>query len=341
MASEILHVCALTQGINVPSSRFRWRQYLPFLVEAGIHATEMSTRWGGYPPNPKILRPLWLIANSIDAVKVAQDSNNYDIIFLQREMISTLCTGELLLRKPFVFDVDDAIFLNQRYSSIDRIAKRASTIICGNDFLANYFSVFGNVKILPTSVDTQRYVPSNLLESRKIIGWSGMSCGFKYLYEIEYVLETILNKYPDVILKVIADSPPSFSRLPQEQVVFQRWHPDTEVSAIQEFTAGIMPLTDGVWEKGKCSFKMLTYMAVGVPVVVSSVGMNIDVLRHGEGEAGFLVRSHDEWIDALSCLLTDQHKALKMGEIGRRIIEKHYATNIIGSKLASILKEQI
>jgi glycosyltransferase involved in cell wall biosynthesis len=300
--------------------------------------TEMYAKWGAYPPRSTLMRPLWLVANLVSAAKVARDSNKYHVRFLQREMISTLCTGEFLLRNPFVFDVDDAIFLNQRFAGVERIAKRASIVICGNEFLADYFSTLAEVKILPTAVDTARYVPSNLPRSERIIGWSGSSSGFKYLYDIEPALKIILAKYPDVILKIVADKPPSFSLLPTERVIFQRWHPDTEVSAIQDLTVGIMPLTDGVWERGKCSFKMITYMAVGVPVIASAVGMNCEVMKHGV--AGVLVRSLDEWVDAMSLFLLDQHKAREMGSVGRQIIENHYATKIVGPQLASILKEQ-
>lgn len=334
---KFLRVCAITTGVNQPGSRFRWRQYVPFLAEAGIDSTEMHTRWGAYPPDTKLLRPLWLIANSISAARVAQNSNKYHVRFIQRELISTLSTGVSLLNQPFVFDVDDAIFLTQRFSSVDRIAKHASTIICGNEFLADYFSAFGQTKVLPTAVDTTRYQPSGMPKPGRLIGWSGSSSGFKYLYGIEPALKVILNKFPDVALKVVADKPPLFSQLPKEQVRFQKWHPDTEVSAIQDLTVGLMPLTDGLWERGKCSFKMITYMAVGVPVVVSAVGMNINVLQHGQ--AGFLVRSNDEWVDALSSLLTDQAMAEKMGCVGRDITEKYYATKIIGPVLASILRE--
>jgi glycosyltransferase involved in cell wall biosynthesis len=253
-------------------------------------------------------------------------------------MTSTLYTGESLLKYPFVFDVDDAIYLNQRFSSVDHIAKRAKLIICGNEFLANYFSNFGQVKILPTAVDTERFIPNTLPKPSRIIGWSGSSSGLVALYGIEPALKVILNRYPNVCLKVISDSPPRFTRLPEKQILFQHWHPDTEVEAIQDLSIGVMPLPDREWAKGKCSYKMLTYMSVGVPVVASAVGMNIDVMKHGE--AGFPARTLDEWVDALEFLLNNRHLANEMGKIGRNIVIKNYATNIIGPELAKILKDQ-
>jgi hypothetical protein len=141
-----------------------------------------------------------------------------------------------------------------------------------------------------------------------------------------------------VTLKIIADRPPVFATIDAGRLAFQPWHPATEVAAIQGLTVGVMPLTDGPWEKGKCSFKMLTYMAVGVPVVASPVGMNVDVLSHGD--AGHLVGSLDDWVEALSSILQDESGALAMGRAGRAIVEARYAAKIIGPRLASILVAQ-
>ena len=335
---QINSVCALTQGENTPSSRFRWRQYLPILIESGIRPFELFSRWGAYPPKSKILRAPWFFAHSLSTISNALDSNNYDLRFLQREMISTLHTSEYLLNYPFVFDVDDSIFINQRFSSVDKIAKKANIIICGNDFLANYFSRLGEVKILPTAIDIERFIPTTKSKPLKIIGWSGTSSGLQYLNFIEPALKIILNRFPDVYLKIISDRPPVFTQLPNKQLIFEYWNQNTEVKAIQDLSIGIMPLKDTIVEKGKCSFKMLTYMSVGVPVVVSNVGMNIEVLNHGD--AGFLVSTIDEWVDTLTLLLNNQYLATNMGKTGRNIIKKNYSTKIIGSELAKILKSQ-
>lgn len=336
--NQIKTVCALTQGENIPSSRFRWRQYEPYLIKSGILPIEKYSKWGAYPPTSILLRAPWLLASLSIATKNALLSNNYDLRFLQREIISTLYTAESILKPPFILDVDDAIFFNQRFSSVNKIAKKANLIICGNEFLADYFSAFSEIKILPTAVETSRFIPSPKPKSTKVIGWSGSSTGLKFLYEIEPALKVILNRFPDVYLKVISDLPPVFTKLPKKQVIFKYWDSNTEVEEIQDLSVGIMPLQDSLVGKGKCSFKMLTYMSVGVPVVASSIGMNIEVMKYGE--AGFLAKTLDEWVDALAFLLNNQQLASDMGKIGRSIIEKHYATNIIGPKLAEILNSQ-
>jgi glycosyltransferase involved in cell wall biosynthesis len=99
---------------------------------------------------------------------------------------------------------------------------------------------------------------------------------------------------------VIADRPPSFSSLPSERVRYIPWSSQTEVTAVQQMDIGLMPLPNNEWTKGKCSFKMLQYMACAIPVIVSPVGMNLEVLELGE--VGLSANSTSEWYDALVCL---------------------------------------
>jgi len=268
-------------------------------------------------------------------------ANKFDIRFLQRNLTSTLCTWEPLLKKPFVFDVDDAIFLGPRGYSADRIAKAASLVICGNSFLANHFNRFSNVEILPTAVDSNLFTPKDNTNAdlRKVIGWSGSSSGFKYLYSIEFAIRKVLARHPDSVLKIVSDIAPVFKSLPHEQVLFEKWSVAREVSALHEFSVGIMPLDDDPWARGKCSFKMLTYMAVGLPVVVSPVGMNNEILAHGA--CGFAASTVDDWVDSISFLFSTPNISNEMGAMGREIIERRYSRNIIAPKLAQLLINQL
>jgi glycosyltransferase involved in cell wall biosynthesis len=108
---------------------------------------------------------------------------------------------------------------------------------------------------------------------------------------------------------------------------------------LHEFTIGIMPLEDDLWARGKCSFKMLTYMAAGLPVVVAPVGMNIEILD--QGPCGFSAKTTDDWVGAISSLLCNPGLAAKMGQSGRQIIEARYAQNVIAPRLAQLLKAQL
>lgn len=332
-------VCSLTTGWDQPGSRFRWRQYVPTLESRGIVSDEFHIAAGAYPPESRVARPFWLASNLVDVERLVRRANGYDLRFLQRGLISTLCTGELRLDSPLVLDVDDAIFLSQRFGAVDRIAHHADLVICGNEFLARYFSRLAATTVLPTAVDTDRFVPGTRTDAPRVIGWSGTQGNFPYLHAIEPQLAAVLDRFPDVRLRIISNKEPSFSQLDPRRVDFIAWSPEVEVPSLQDLTVGIMPLADGEWERGKCSFKMLTYMAVGIPVVVSKVGMNEEVLSHGR--AGLLAASASDWIEALSEILMDGDLGAEMGRIGRGVVETHYAARVVGSRLADILGDVV
>ena len=340
MDSNAPKLVGVTQGVNVPSTRFRWSQYVEDLKEFGFDVSELCSSFGAYAPASRIRRPAWLAATVAEGLVRTLRANRYDLRYLQRNLTATLCTWEPLLKKPFVFDVDDAIFLGPRGASANRIARSASLIICGNNFLANHFCHHGAVEVLPTAVDTTRFVPrAGHPPSRQVIGWSGSSSGLKYLYGIEPAIQKLLHKHPEAIFKVMSDKAPVFKTLPPDRVVYEPWSPDREVAALHGFTVGIMPLEDDLWARGKCSFKMLTYMSTGLPVVVSPVGMNLEILY--QGPCGFAAKTSDDWVDAISNLLSDTALACQMGRSGRQIIEARYARNIIAPQLAQLLKEQL
>ncbi|WP_086924581.1 glycosyltransferase [Variovorax sp. JS1663] len=337
MSSGRLSVLALTPGAGVPSARFRWQQYVGELRRSGLDASEIPSRAGAFAPGARGLRPLWLAGSLAENFARVLRSNRHDLRFLQRPLIATLRTWEPLLRRPFVFDVDDAIFLGPRGGSADRIARSAAMTLCGNAFLAEHFSRHGRVEVLPTAVDTARFtLRAAPLPSRPVIGWSGTSSNFRYLHDIEPALLKLLKSVPDAVFKVVSDRQPEFRLLPPGQVLYERWTPEREVAVLHEFTVGLMPLEDSLWARGKCSFKMLTYMAVGLPVVVSPVGMNAEVLA--QGPCGLPASTTDEWVDAMSFLLLDDAMAVRMGRLGRRIVETHYAQNTVAPRLARLLR---
>ena len=340
MRSKKPKILALTQGASEPSRRFRWKQYVENLEEGGFEVSELTSHFSAYAPASRIHRPFWLAATMAESLVRTLRADPHDLRFLQRNLTATLCTWEPILRKPFVFDVDDAIFLGSRGASADRIARCASLIICGNNFLAEHFSRQGPVEVLPTAVDASRFVPRAGPPSPKpVIGWSGSSSGLKYLYGIESAILKLLRRHPEAVLKVVSDKTPAFNSLPPDRVIYERWSAEREVAVLQEMSVGIMPLADDLWSRGKCSFKMLTYMAVGIPVVVSPVGMNAEVLA--QGACGLAAKTTDDWVDAISSLLTDSALGDQMGRTGRQIIEAHYARSVVGPRLARILGDQL
>jgi glycosyltransferase involved in cell wall biosynthesis len=248
-----------------------------------------------------------------------------------------------LTKKPRVLDVDDAIWLNRKSSFARRLAEMSDSVICGNSFLADYFSQWNSrITILPTAVDTDRFLPlarspqeEGVAGKRIIIGWSGGKGGFVDLKVAEQALQTVLRKYPRARLRVIADAPPDCFDLPAGQVEFVRWSPETEVRAIQELDIGIMPLPDTVWNRGKCAYKMLLYMSCGVPVVVSPIGMTAEVC--GMASVGTYARTTDDWVGAFEQLFCNPEMAAAMGRKARELVLQNFSINTLAPRLAAEL----
>lgn len=320
-----MRVVAYTPGRLVPSARYRVRALIPALERRGIAVTESPAPIHPYPPRfvPRLVWGGALLAARAPSVVA---SYRYDAVILQREMIPKVPSLEALTKGPRILDIDDAIHLRGRGLLARTLATHSNAVVCGNSFLADYYQSFcKHVTIIPTTVDTSRFVPragNDLNLDRPVIGWVGTETNLHYVEALQDLLGEVIEKRPDVLIRIVCDAPARLPAIPDRNVEFVRWNASTEVETIQAMTIGIMPLSNGPWEAGKCSFKMLQYMACGIPVVVSDVGMNSSVLRMGGVGIGIVERS--EWTDALLWLIDDRHARARMGRAGRQVVQKHF-----------------
>ena len=114
------------------------------------------------------------------------------------------------------------------------------------------------------------------------------------------------------------------------------WSESSEVQAVQSFTVGVMPLQDDPWARGKCGYKLIQYMACGLPVVASPVGVNCEIVEHGLN--GYLATSEAEWLSALSQLRSQPQLREEFGRTGRRKVESTYSLEVTGPRLAELLR---
>ena len=229
-----------------------------------------------------------------------------------------------------VLDVDDAVWLNTGGHRARGLAMASDLIVCGNTFLANHFSRWNsNVTVIPTAVNTAWYRPHRPREAdgTGVMGWTGTSGNFPFLYAIEGALLRVFEHCGQAKLLVVADRPPQFKSLPASRIEFERWTPRTEQAAFDRMSIGLMPLADTDWCNGKCSYKMLCYMAAGLPVVVTAAGMNREVLALGE--VGLSAASEREWVDALIALLDNPNLRREMGAAGRAVVEQRFSLQTV------------
>jgi len=335
----MIKVAAFTGGRSVPSARFRVRQYIPALTAHDVAVDELPCRFGKYPPRSKLARPFWLAGALCEQAINLRNLRRYDVVLLQREIISKLITFERWVHGPVLMDVDDAIFLFRDGYIARRLAEIADVVVCGNSYLAEHFSRWNHtIRVIPTGVDTDKYRPAAAkgAVATLVIGWIGTSSNIFELQAIEASLAAVLSHVPHAKLRIVCDRFPALPRLNPAQVECMRWTESTEVAAIQGMDVGIMPLGDTEASRGKCSFKMLQYMACGLPSVVSAVGMNIEVARLGN--CSVTVRDGGEWVDALIALLNSSEQRRSMGQIGREVIEQRFSVRVLASQLANAIR---
>lgn len=330
-----MKVAAFTSGKHEPSARFRVRQYVNPLKELDVELTEFISQSGTYPPASILMRPWWAVRNLAEHFAKIPATYKYDLVLFQREFFSSYYTLEGMTKRPRLLDVDDAIWLQKSGNFARKIANYSQGVICGNNFLADYFSKWNkDIFIIPTGIDLSRYQLSDV-EKKPAVVWCGSSSNFKHLYHIEHALAKIFNSRKDVWLRIIANSIPDFKFINSRQIEFIKWSPENELKYLRDAIIGIMPLENSEWARGKCGFKMLTYMASVLPVVVSKVGMNNEILQLGE--AGIGVDGDQDWINAIDFLISNRKEAIRMGMNGRKIIEEHFDSAIIAEKIAEIM----
>ena len=189
--------------------------------------------------------------------------------------------------------------------------------------------------ILPTPIDTVRFEPSRIRPDwGSALGWVGHSDNLPYLERLAPALRKLVERHPRMRLIVVADRAPKLEGVPLE---FRRWTLEREVAAFDEMSVGLMPLDDDEWARGKCAFKALQYMALGLPTVVSPVGMNAEVIE--DGRHGYHARDQDGWFAALDRLLSDVEHARVLGEAGRRRVERDYSVSVTSERLVGLLRE--
>jgi glycosyltransferase involved in cell wall biosynthesis len=328
-----LRVSAFTGGAAVASARFRVRQYVAPLAGLGISVRERWPGLGAYPPRNKVLRPAWLIGTLAQRLPQLAVGWNSDVVLLQREMVSTLPTLERWTRRPRLVDIDDSVHLYRGGLTARWLAGLADLVVVGNCWLAEIWQRWNKaVEILPTAVDTEAYRVAPLPE-RPTIGWIGTGGNLRYLAGIAPALARVVSRFPEVTLAVCCDRPPVLPGLP---VRYVPWSEAAEAEFLASITVGVMPLEDSPWERGKCSLKMLQYMAAGRPCVVSPVGMNAGLLR--QAEFGLAATTTEEWTETLSSLIADRDAAMRMGAAGRALAAERYSVATLAPRLAELLR---
>jgi glycosyltransferase involved in cell wall biosynthesis len=250
---------------------------------------------------------------------------------------------------PVVYDFDDAIFHQyDRHKNplvrmmlgrkLQPLLRGARLAICGNTYLGEYAARFcRRVEIVPTVVDTAAYRPAEMRNpsSPITLGWIGSPSTWNYVRPMVPLLEA-LRREMGLRVRIVgagtqADLPSEWEALP--------WSEEAEVGLIQGMDIGIMPLPDEPWARGKCGYKLIQYMACGLPAVASPVGVNAQIVE--DGRNGFHALREADWSDAIRRLVGDTALRRAMGANGRKHVAQNYSLAVHGPRLARIIREVI
>jgi glycosyltransferase involved in cell wall biosynthesis len=247
---------------------------------------------------------------------------------------------------PVIYDWDDAFFLNYNESrnplirlmlrgKIERLIASASAATCGNEFLCDYAARYCPASmVLPTVVDTEVYRPDVRERERLVIGWIGSPTTWGNVRPIFPLLREICAETNACFRVVGAGTDAEADRFPGME--FVAWSEESEVAEVQGFDIGIMPLIDAPFERGKSGYKLVQYMACGIPAIASPVGANKTVLGAG---SGCFATTDGEWSAALRRLIADAALRKRLGDEGRERAIAHYSLQAHAPRLIALLEE--
>jgi len=342
-------------GNLAASTRQRFHQYIPFLNDVGFELVSfpllddlyLEKLYAGGRRKLTDVTALYL-----RRLSWLRSSPDVDLIWLHCELFPYL--PGIVERavhwpgRPIIFDYDDAIFHNYDLHpnrwiravlgrKLDTTIGGAEVAFCGNAYLADYARLrCPRVEVLPTVVDVATYHPvpcSRSADERARIGWIGTPSTWReYMTGLVPMLTQVAATGGARLAAMGADR----QTLAHPHLDLVEWSEADEVPFLQALDIGIMPLSDTPWARGKCGYKLIQYMACGLPVVASPVGVNAEIVEHGVN--GFLARTEAEWRDAIGVLLADPELRARMGAEGRRKVEAQYSLQVWGPRVAALLR---
>jgi glycosyltransferase involved in cell wall biosynthesis len=255
------------------------------------------------------------------------------------------------LGKRIVYDVDDAVLFRPDDTlpegaeaasfvspELDRrfvaSVRAASAIVAGNHNLAAHARALGarQVTVVPTGVDVQRYpVRQHAAHPVVKLVWIGSGPTSGFLFQRRALFEKLQQRWPALVLRVVCDRWPEWDGVAVERAP---WTRESEGALLADCDIGISPMPDTPYTRGKCGYKLVQYLAAGLPAVASPVGCHEEVI----GDAGVLARSDDEWLTALAPLIEDASLRAELGARGRARVTRLYDLPVLAPQLAAALR---
>ena len=339
------------------STRQRILQYLPWLARGGIHVdvhpllddAYVRSLASGHPPSKAQI--LQSYARRFGELRGAR---NADLLWVYAELFPWLPAPFEQLAfssgKAVLYDYDDAFFhtyddhrrpLMRRMlgGKLDPLITGATAVCAGNDYLCDHaIKLNPNSIVLPTVVDIDQYRPAARRTDRPLtIGWIGSPTTWSFVRPYLPMLAQLCRTFNVRISVVGAGASAEADRF--DGLIFTKWSEASEIASVQAMDIGIMPLPDESWARGKSGYKLIQYMACGLPLVGSPVGVNVTIVK--DGVTGFLASTVSEWHAALERLLADSVLRSSMGRAGRARAVEEYSLQSQAPRLIEIMRSAV
>ncbi len=322
---------------TLASSRTRVFQYLPHLRRAGVAVEVFVYGCRSSFLGRRIIGPITEHLHRCAAtLELLARACRADVVFLQKIFVPALALRLLRMAgKRLVFDFDDAVYTVQPEASPDsarqaraltrqfeQTVSRCDLVVLENEFTeARAARLCPKVLRITGPIDTERYLPASRPAAADVtIGWIGSLSTTVYLRLVAKVLSRLKTEVPGLRVLLIGAGPAAISAMEAEVVP---WRLDSEVAQLSRFDIGIMPLTDDEWTRGKGGYKVLQYMAMGIPAVASPVGVNREMIN--DGVTGFLAADEEAWAARLRELALDASRRQMMGRAAREEAQRRYS----------------
>ena len=349
-----MRVAAFTKyDREAASTRQRVMQYLPHFADAGIHVDVHPLLDDAYVrslASGAATSKTAIAAAYARRLRQLRGLRSVDLIWVYAELFPWLPASfeGLAFRpgKPLVYDFDDAFFhpYDDHSSALVRSALGgklkpliggAAAVCAGNDYLKDYADTAGaKAIVLPTVVDIDQYRPATRRPHGPLtIGWIGSPSTWGFVRPLLPMLAALCRERHVAFSVVGAGAAAEADRF--DGLTFTPWSEAGEIAAVQAMDIGLMPLPDEPWARGKSGYKLVQYMACGLPVVASPVGANATIVR--EGETGLLATDPGQWRAALSRLIDDAALRTAMGQAGRARAIEAYSLQAHAPRLIEVM----